>query len=304
MNSSEKIPIYLPADSYMELSGRLFRDLYTLFCGRQKCPSLYSFGPAVRECYLLHFCLDGCGDFYADKQHYHIEKGQGFLICPNELTFYQADEYHPWTYAWVGLGGEQIIQYLTLAGISSQHPVFHCPDTDLICSCIDDMIAHQTSDISCEIYIQSILMRLLSYLTETSRQPEKKEGNDYGIYINRAISYIHKNYQNPLTVQEIANYLSLNRSYLTELFVHTLHMSPQQFLIQYRITKAMHFLKNTDLSIEHVACSCGYANVYSFSKTFKRVTGISPSQYRKEQTVTRSIYLSSDDTASRKYNRD
>lgn len=99
MKLSKKIPEYIPADSYLEVSNSLFRDIYTLFCGRQKCPSLYSFGPAVRECYLLHFCLDGCGDFYANDQHYHLEKGQGFLICPNELTFYQADEAHPWTYA-------------------------------------------------------------------------------------------------------------------------------------------------------------------------------------------------------------
>lgn len=304
MNSSEKIPGYLPADSYMELSGRLFRDIYTLFCGRQKCPPLYSFGPAVRECYLLHFCLDGCGDFYANERHYHIEKGQGFLICPNELTFYQAEEHLPWTYAWIGLDGEQVDQYLKLAGISSQHPVFHCSHTDLVCSCIDDMIAHQTSDISCELYIQSILMRILSHLTETSGQAERKEGNDYGIYISRAISYIHKNYQNHLTVQEIANYLSLNRSYLTELFLRTLHLSPQQFLIKYRITKAMHFLMNTDLGIEHIACSCGYANTYSFSKAFKKVAGISPSQYRKEQTTKRSGYLLSGDTASRTYSRD
>lgn len=293
MNSSEKIPCYLPADSYMELSGKLFQDISTLFCGRQSCPSLYSFGPAVRECYLLHFCLDGCGDFYANERHYPIEKGQGFLICPNELTFYQADAQRPWTYAWIGLDGRQAKQYLKLAGISFEHPVFCCPDTDLISSCIHDMIAHHTPDLSCEIYIQSVLLRVLSYLTEASGQTEKKEGNDYGIYVSRAISYIHNNYQNPLTVQEIADYLSLNRSYLTELFLRTLHLSPQQFLIKYRITKAMHFLKSTELSIEHVACSCGYANVYSFSKAFKKVAGISPAQYRKEQAATHSILSSS-----------
>ena len=88
-------------------------------------------------------------------------------------------------------------------------------------------------------------------------------------------------------VQEIADYLSLNRSYLTELFVRTLHLSPQQFLMKYRITKAVDFLTYTDLSVEHIACSCGYANISSFSKAFKKVTGISPSQYRNEhQTYT------------------
>lgn len=287
MKLSKKIPEYIPADSYLEVSNSLFRDIYTLFCGRQQCPSLYSFGPAVRECYLLHFCLDGCGDFYANDQHYHLEKGQGFLICPNELTFYQADEAHPWTYAWIGLSGEQVSHYLDLAGISSRTPVFRCPDVDLIRSDIDDMIAHHTLSYSCEVHIQGILMKILSYLIEVSSHPRQKEENGNSLYVSRAISYIHKNYQNPVSVQEIADYLSLNRSYLTELFVRTLHLSPQQFLMKYRITKAVDFLTSTDLSVEHIACSCGYANISSFSKAFKKVTGISPSQYRNEhQTYT------------------
>ena len=183
--------------------------------------------------------------------------------------------------------GEQVSHYLDLAGISSRTPVFRCPDVDLIRSDIDDMIAHHTLSYSCEVHIQGILMKILSYLIEVSSHPRQKEENGNSLYVSRAISYIHKNYQNPVSVQEIADYLSLNRSYLTELFVRTLHLSPQQFLMKYRITKAVDFLTYTDLSVEHIACSCGYANISSFSKAFKKVTGISPSQYRNEhQTYT------------------
>ena len=76
----------------------------------------------------------------------------------------------------------------------------------------------------------------------------------------------HKNYQNPLTVQEIADYLSLNRSYLTELFLKTVQLSPQQFLTRYRITKSEELLQSSSLSIQNIAYSCGYSSSFSFSK--------------------------------------
>ena len=126
-------------------------------------------------------------------------------------------------------------------------------------------------------------MQLLSYLIESANTPYKEDQKSANIYINKAISYIHKNYQNPITVQEIADYLSLNRSYLTELFAKTVHFSPQQFLMKFRITKATEFLVDTELSIENIAYSCGYSNIYSFSKVFKKITGYSPSAYRKNK---------------------
>ena len=62
-------------------------------------------------------------------------------------------------------------------------------------------------------------------------------------------------------------------------------MSPQQFLLKFRITKACEMLSNTDLSINSISYSCGYANQLAFSKAFRKVTGNSPSSYRKEKKI-------------------
>lgn len=271
--------------SYSEISNSIFKNIYTLFCGKQDCTPLYSFGPAIREYHLLHICTKGSGSFYANDYRYHIKKGQGFLIYPNELTFYQADEHTPWSYVWIAVSGEEVEKFLTLIGLSKQNPIFHCPDTERIASYIEDIMQHNTLSYSNEIYIEGVLMQLLSYLIESANTPYKEDQKNANIYINKAISYIHKNYQNPITVQEIADYLSLNRSYLTELFAKTVHFSPQQFLMKFRITKATEFLVDTELSIENIAYSCGYSNIYSFSKVFKKITGYSPSAYRKNKRI-------------------
>lgn len=269
-------------DSYFEGSNSIFSDIYLLFCGIQKCTPLYAFGPAVRDCHLLHICLEGRGSFYESECKYIIEKGQGFLIYPGELTFYQADGQQPWTYLWIALGGEKIEQFLQLAGFSRENRICHTSQPEKLQACVTDIIAHNTLSYANEIYIQGALLTFLSCLTADAGVPYAAGEKVANMYINKAISYIQRNYQNNVTVREIADYLSLNRSYLTELFVKHIHISPQQFLMQYRITKATELLKNTDLTVENVAYSCGYANGLSFSKAFKKVTGRSPTEYRKE----------------------
>ena len=66
------------------------------------------------------------------------------------------------------------------------------------------------------------------------------------------------------------------------MFQENLHMSPQQFLLRFRVTKATELLSDTDLPVKNISYSCGYANQLAFSKAFKKITGLSPSAYRKE----------------------
>lgn len=269
--------------TYLKYDNNIFREIYMLFCGIQDCPPLYSYGPAIRDSYIFHICTKGKGTFYSGESSYPIETGQGFLIRPDRLTFYQADETDPWSYVWVSVDGSDITRYFRMIGVTPDHPVFTCPDPELAKTYVLDMIAHNKMSVQNEIYIQGVLFQFLSLLIEDSDYKTKSHKNIADVYVSQAISYIYKNYQNPISVQEIADFLSLNRSYLTELFLKTVHLSPQQFLVKYRMTKACELLTNTSLPIEHIAYSCGYSSTFSFSKAFRKVNGKSPSMYRQEK---------------------
>lgn len=269
--------------TFSEFNNNLFQEIYMLFCGMQDCPPLYSYGPAIRDSYIFHICTKGKGTFYSGESSYPIETGQGFLIRPDRLTFYQADEMDPWNYVWVSVAGTDIGHYFDLIGITPDHPVFTCPDPEKAKSYVLDMIAHHKMSVQNEIYTQGVLLQFLALLIEGSGYKSKSSKKVADVYVSQAISYIYKNYQNPISVQEIADFLSLNRSYLTELFLKTVHLSPQQFLVKYRMTKACELLENTGLPIEHIAYSCGYSSTFSFSKAFRKVNGTSPSRYRQEK---------------------
>lgn len=271
--------------SSLEIKNDAFTDFYLLYCGMQECPSLYSFGPAVRDTFLIHYCVKGKGSYFASEKKYDIGPGDAFLILPGEVTFYQADEQDPWTYVWIGFDGLKASVYLKRCGLDKEHLKCHCDKREEIKSIIEDMIAHNTLSYSNELYIQGKLFEFFSYISESANVEYKNELSSENIHVSKAIEFIQKNYQNYISVHDIADYVGLNRSYLSAIFQKQLHMSPQQFLLKFRITKANDMLTETDLSINSISYSCGYSSQLAFSKAYHKVTGISPSAYRKEKRI-------------------
>ena len=272
--------------SYLEIKNDTFNEIWVKFCGIQKCSANYAYGPAIRSHYLIHYCLKGKGYYHIHDKIYPVEAGQAFLIFPNDTTFYRADEKDPWTYLWIGFDGDKAEYYCQQCGFSSVNHVITCQLNKEIQTCVESMIAHHQMSYSNELFIQGQLYLFFSYLSQNHPYyPKKDNVKSNNIYITKAILFIQNNYQNKISVQDLADYLSLNRSYLSSLFKKHLKTTPQNFLLQYRMNKARDLLVDTDLPINQIAYSCGYANQLAFSKAFHHTHCSSPSQYRKSNQL-------------------
>ena len=108
----------------LQLSDSKFKDLMLCFCGYAQCSSRHYFGPAARPNYLIHYILSGKGVYQVGEKRYELQAGQGFLIEPEVLTFYQADKDDPWTYCWIGFGGTRAEEYVRDIGLNSNHLIF------------------------------------------------------------------------------------------------------------------------------------------------------------------------------------
>ena len=102
--------------------------------------------------------------------------------------------------------------------------------------------------------------------------------SDY--YIKEAINYIEQNFQNNITIEDIAKVCGINRSYFGKIFRRSTGRSPQEFLMNYRMIKAAELLKLTSLSIADISSAVGYENQLHFSRAFKKKYGISPRECR------------------------
>gem|GEM_PF-2851078 len=102
------------------------------------------------------------------------------------------------------------------------------------------------------------------------------------VRIKKVISYMQSNYSSDVSLDRMADYVSLSPTYLSGIFKKETGKNVLQYLEDIRITKSLSLLSRGDLSISEIANMVGYRTPHYFAQIFKRVTGISPSMYKKQ----------------------
>ena len=253
--------------------------------GRSVTKPGHRYGPAVRSFYLIHYIVEGQGEFFVNGASYLLKQGQGFLIEPDYLTTYTSDQEHPWTYVWLGFSGPEVKGILNTIGLSQDSPIFTCAPEQHLEQYVMDMLEHNYATTSDLYRRQAMMLLFFSALAQTRREAVAEQSEN--AYVTQAIRYIQDCYHEPLRVEDIARYVGLNRSYLSTLFKKYTGLSPIKYLQTFRMTRAAHLLSLTQLPITAIAYSCGYQETESFHKIFKQYTGLSPKRYRiQEQAKT------------------
>lgn len=256
--------------------------------GHEKCEAEYMYGPYVRDHYLIHFVTSGKGRFVLNNISYEIEKGSGFIIYPDEITYYQADKTEPWTYRWVGFNGGNCGTILKNMGFSAQNPIFKCDDIDKMREIFSHMKKTEEFTKKGQLKLAGYLYMLFSLMTQSNADTDKIPENPYASskeYVAGAIDFIVKNYANKITVNDISQYIGLNRSYFGSIFKKHTSKSPQEFLIEFRLDKAVKLMPNAKLNISDIARSVGYEDSMLFCKTFKKHYGMPPTEYRLKREI-------------------
>ena len=242
------------------------------------------YGPAMRPYYLIHYILSGKGVFqsyHGDSRTYRLHQGQGFLIEPGFVNRYESDASEPWSYIWVAFSGSEARSIIEALGLSQEEPIFSCTPEQghALEQCIDRMLEFQDVQLANSFRRMAQLNEFLAILAEAQKDTLPSARADD--YIASGLAYIRSHLSEPFTVQNLADYLRLNRSYMTTLFKEKIGMSPHEYIQQCRINKSGHLLESSSLSIETIAYSCGYAKTDSYTRAFQRQKDMSPSAYRR-----------------------
>ncbi len=269
---------------FLEDMDHNYMDLCLHHCGHQNCDPGHTFGPGKRTEYIIHCVQNGYGIFVSKEKTYHLTQGDTFLICPGEKVYYAADSEHPWSYSWIAFRGMKVERFLHHTGYSDANPILHLDDASFFFDTVNKILDTTALTYTNELKRQSYLLDLFSLLVENSRaKSSQKVWYDYPVntYVNQAASFIRRNYYKQIRIADVAEYVGINRSYLTSSFQKILKTSPQKFLQNCRMTQAADLLKSTEDSITAIAHHVGYADPLAFSKIFKKEYGLSPRQYRQ-----------------------
>ena len=244
-------------EKLIPIINRKFAELNPIDAGYEKCESKHSFGPHVRAYWLIHYVISGKGVLIKEnKESFNVHEGQMFIIKPDLVYLYEADESDPWEYIWIGFTGNLANDFEQLGDVyDTEGKVF-----------FDIMKAIDYKKCR-EEFITSKLFELYTYLFS-----DKGGKIDY---VSQACDYIDAHYSEEITIKGISKIIGIDRTYLSKIFTLKTGKSMQQYLIDVRIKKAEIFLQK-GYSVFETSVMVGYGDVSNFSKMFKRVTGSSP----------------------------
>ena len=120
-----------------------------------------------------------------------------------------------------------------------------------------------------------------SPVSRTAPEQEAK----YSRYVTEAMNYIDTHYSEDIGLGTVADYLGLSESRLSHLFKDETGQSPGSYLIQTRIRAAMEMLKDCRSKVYEVAEQTGFRDIAHFSSTFKKIVGVSPSDYQRSASL-------------------
>ena len=114
----------------------------------------------------------------------------------------------------------------------------------------------------------------------TSRNGETSQKMQISGYIEKAVNYIHENYDRPITVDEVAGECGLCKAYLQRIFKRQVSTTIKEYIIKYRIEQSCKLLLSTNYSVATIAEMVGFFNLKHFYNKFKEIVGDSPRNYQ------------------------
>ena len=135
-----------------------------------------------------------------------------------------------------------------------------------------------------EVYfkLSHSISTLLTAMVDLKLEQCAMRNRHYDI-VSRSIQYIWENYDKPLDVGKLSEDADLSKYYFIKLFKELVHTAPYEYVITHRINESKKYLRGTVMKVSHISKAVGFKDECNFIRTFKKVTGITPSQYRKIQ---------------------
>ena len=178
---------------------------------------------------------------------------------------------------WIGVFSEDFIHEFKKyqSGKTGSDFTFRCPE-GLMNYLNENLIKAELSDV---FVIKSCLYALCSEYLRQITLTEKKDKQ--AAIMSDVIDYVENNYKQHPSLSELSKKLGYDYYYFSRIFNRMFSMSFNEYLNIYRFNAACEMLTTTDIPITDVAHESGFNSIRSFNNTFKRLAGVSPSEYKR-----------------------
>jgi len=246
--------------------------------GKRDCSDMHSAGPIVRQVYIVHYVIKGSGYLEYDHKRFFIRAGESFLICPYVTIYYYPNPEDPWEYTWVDFCGPGASECLNMTIMSRSQPICPYIDKDRILPLFERLSGLQIFH-SNQKEANGLLLAILGVYADIYPAPDIKPIPKSDKRLDTALLLIQSHYHDTyFNFEKICAMIPCNRVTLYRLFQNAGLKSPSEYLTDYRIRQACKMLSKGIL-VKITALSCGFEDPFYFSRVFKRLMGMSPTEY-------------------------
>jgi len=233
----------------------------------------------------IHFIKRGSGSYFIKNRLYPFEK--------NYLIIIKSEE----THRFIPSGNNSLLEkgslYISPSFIKADKKLYstlkNCPHTiilsereatltEIILKNIADEINRKEKNWEEIVYYE--VMLFISILKRYSIRKRKLDISQNSL-TEKIIEYIEKNFTNRLLLSDISKEFSISESHLSHLFKRETGLSVKQYILQRRIVEAKKLLSEPDIKVTAISTKVGFDNFSLFNRIFKKITGLTPYNYRR-----------------------
>lgn len=244
--------------------------------------------------YEIGICRYGLGDMVFDGESHEYKKGEITLIPVNypHTTISVGQEDNFWEYIFFDpiqiiadlFPEDKVYQRKALEKINTTAFYTNEEKNPEIANSINQMIQEQIHNKpfrkkAISLHMQSLVLELLRINDSLERERVFAVGSNMG-QIADSIDYINVHFMDEIRIVDLADLCSLSETHFRRVFESYVNMSPVEYINLVRIQNACDLIKKTNYSMETVAQKCGFTNVTTFNRNFKKILNTSPYQWK------------------------
>lgn len=251
------------------------------------------------QSYLCFMVEDGEGELVYEGKKYELRSGDVVFIDCRKAYSHSTGNCHStgnghsdsagvnsckklWSLLWCHFYGPSMptiyAKYCERGGL----PVIRSADMSQYCTILTGIYTlASSSDYIRDMRINGKLNDLLTLLMESSWHHEAHANAPKKMEVSCVKSFLDEHYSEKLSLESVASQFFIDKHYLARLFKEQYGVTLVTYLQQVRITHAKRMLRFTDKSIEEIGLECGIGELNYFSRVFKKLEGVSPSEFRR-----------------------
>lgn len=245
-------------------------------------------GAHPQRCHEISYIVSGTGTFLQDGAEVHVQAGDIVITPSTGIHIIRAAQEESLSFAYTGFNFlEDRFPDRALVAAFQKTDQLHCQDCGdtyfYFRKCIDEFYRESGGS---RLIVEACLLQIIvwSYrsLTSPPQPPEyTSTGQLSGHLIHRIKRYVEENITLPLSITGIADALGYSPYYISHLFREKTGQTLQEYITSRKIDKAQELIQLNRYSFTEIAEKLGYLNLQTFSRVFRKETGLSPSAYLK-----------------------